>query len=61
LTRAETSYKSIRGEIATAWRLEGAKLKLDVLIPANTTATVILPGETHEIGSGRYSFVAEMK
>jgi alpha-L-rhamnosidase len=61
LTRAETSYKSIRGEIATAWRLEGAKLRLDVLIPANTTAKVILPGETHEIGSGRYSFVAEMK
>ena len=43
LTHAETSYQSIRGEIATAWTKEGGKLTLNVTIPANTTATVILP------------------
>jgi alpha-L-rhamnosidase len=61
LTRAQTSYKSIRGEIATAWKIEDGRFKLDVIIPANTTAKVVLPGETREIGSGRYSFEAEMK
>ena len=43
LTRAQTSYQSIRGAISTSWIKEGDKLSLDVSIPANTTATVILP------------------
>lgn len=43
LTWAKTSYDSIRGLIATDWRLEGSKLKLSVTIPANTTATVWVP------------------
>ncbi len=43
LTRAETSYQSIRGPITTTWMKEGEKLSLDATIPANTTATVILP------------------
>jgi len=40
---ASTSYKSIRGEIATRWEKKAGKLTLGVTIPANTTATVILP------------------
>jgi alpha-L-rhamnosidase len=40
---ANTSYESIRGRIATAWKVHGNKLTLDVTIPANTTATVYVP------------------
>jgi alpha-L-rhamnosidase len=40
---AKTSYNSIQGEIATAWKVDGRALKLDVTIPANTTATVYIP------------------
>jgi alpha-L-rhamnosidase len=40
---AKTSYKSINGLVATGWILEGDTLKLDVTIPANTTATVYIP------------------
>ncbi len=47
--RAE--YHSINGRIASAWRLENGALTLDVTIPANTTATVFLPG----VGSGKVS------
>ncbi|WP_165221750.1 family 78 glycoside hydrolase catalytic domain [Aquisphaera insulae] len=43
LESAETSYKSIRGEIATKWAENGDVLSLTTTIPANTTATVILP------------------
>jgi len=43
LTWANTSYDSIHGRIATAWKRDGESLKLDVTIPANTTATVCLP------------------
>jgi alpha-L-rhamnosidase len=57
MTWAKTSYNSIHGLISTSWRVENNKLKLDVTIPANTTATVMLPGEKpKDIGSGAYHF-----
>jgi len=43
LSWAKTSYDSIQGKITTAWKLDGDKLRLDVTIPANTTATVHIP------------------
>ncbi|MGC8639815.1 MAG: family 78 glycoside hydrolase catalytic domain [Isosphaeraceae bacterium] len=43
LKSARVSYKSIRGEIASSWTKEDGNLRLDVTIPTNTTATVILP------------------
>src|SRR5208282_347097 len=48
LTHAETSYDSIRGQIATSWIKDGETLSLDASIPANTTATVILPASGPE-------------
>ena len=43
LTHATTSYCSIQGEIATAWKTEGKNLTIDVMIPANTDASVYIP------------------
>lgn len=43
LTSAQTSYKGVRGEIASAWTRRGDALTMDVAIPANTTATVLVP------------------
>jgi alpha-L-rhamnosidase len=43
LTWAATSYNSVRGKISTAWKVNGSLLDLDVTIPANTTATVVVP------------------
>ncbi|PHN02385.1 alpha-L-rhamnosidase [Flavilitoribacter nigricans] len=37
------SYQSINGEIRSAWSLSGNDLKLEVTIPANTTAQVWIP------------------
>ena len=48
LTHAETSYQSIRGQIATSWIKEGETLSLIATIFANTTATVILPASGPE-------------
>ena len=39
-------YDSINGTIASAWKLENGTFTLDVTIPANTTASVFLPGAT---------------
>jgi len=46
LTWASTSYDSIHGKIATAWKRKGNRLTLEVVVPANTTATVWVPTTT---------------
>jgi alpha-L-rhamnosidase len=60
LTWAKGSYNSIRGEIVVSWKISNSTFVLDVSIPANTTATIILPnGKTHEAGSGKHRFEAQ--
>ena len=46
ITSAKASYDSINGKIVSDWRLEDGTFKLDVTIPANTTATVYVPAES---------------
>jgi alpha-L-rhamnosidase len=46
LTSADVRYDSIRGRIETAWKKSGGKLTLNVTIPANTTATVLVPAKS---------------
>lgn len=43
LTWARTSYDSIHGRISTAWQRQGDRLELEVVVPVNTTAIVVLP------------------
>ncbi|MFZ1935212.1 MAG: family 78 glycoside hydrolase catalytic domain [Thermoguttaceae bacterium] len=43
LTWVKASYGSIHGRIATQWKTANGKLAVIVTIPANTTATVVLP------------------
>jgi len=42
----EASYDSIRGRITVAWRRQDERFSLDTTIPANTTATVVLPTDS---------------
>ncbi len=46
LTNAKATFKSIHGEIKSAWKLDGGNMAYEVTIPANTTATVTLPSAT---------------
>ncbi len=43
LTQATAELKTIYGPAKSAWKTENGILKLDVVIPANTTATITLP------------------
>ncbi len=43
LTNATAEFNSMYGEIKSAWNIEGNDLVYGISIPANTTATVILP------------------
>ncbi len=48
LTWARGHYNSINGLISSEWKLENGLFSLEIVIPINTTATVVLPCETHE-------------
>jgi alpha-L-rhamnosidase len=59
LAWARVVYRSVRGEITSAWRREDDALHLEVELPPNVTGTVVVPGgERVEVGSGRHVFTA---
>ncbi len=39
----DCSYNSVYGEISSAWKIENGKFRLDVTIPANTSAKIYIP------------------
>jgi alpha-L-rhamnosidase len=43
LTNAEMSYESPHGKITTRWKLNGNQFALEVEVPVNTSATIVLP------------------
>jgi alpha-L-rhamnosidase len=54
LTHCRVTHITPYGLAECAWRIEDGKLDLDIVIPANTTASVTLPGDDTplEVGSG---------
>jgi alpha-L-rhamnosidase len=42
---AKTSYDSIQGKIATAWKVQDGQFSLEVTVPTNTVATVYIPAK----------------
>ena len=60
LNHVAASHKSQYGIIKSEWKIEGNEFNWDVTIPANTTATIYIPGEEtpQQIGSGTYNFAS---
>ena len=55
LTHARATLRSISGPIASGWTLDGERLRVEVSLPPNVTATVALPdGTTRELAAGRH-------
>ncbi len=48
LTSAEASVNSPYGKIVSSWKMNGNEFQLNVVIPPNTTAKVIIPGDTKQ-------------
>ncbi|MGN6395292.1 MAG: family 78 glycoside hydrolase catalytic domain [Mucilaginibacter sp.] len=44
LTNVAADYQTGYGKVSSHWTVDGTTLKMDVEIPANTTATVYIPG-----------------
>ncbi|WP_100407594.1 alpha-L-rhamnosidase [Bacillus solitudinis] len=70
MKQVKASYETMYGEVRSEWKLEGEKVTLNVVIPENTEATIILPAQAQTItvdgdgvtgfefslGSGEYLF-----
>jgi alpha-L-rhamnosidase len=57
ITSATTRHISPFGPIEAAWSIRDRSMKLDVLVPPGTTATVVPPGEKpRKVGPGRHHF-----
>jgi len=56
ITSAKSAYKSPYGWVNVTWEVTDG-FKLEVSVPPNTRAHVVLPSlEVHEVGSGKSSF-----
>jgi alpha-L-rhamnosidase len=44
ISNVAATYKSVHGLISSAWTTDASGITLDVTIPANTTATIYVPG-----------------
>lgn len=64
LTHAELTHTIAAGEVRIAWRIEDTQVCVEVSIPANTTAEVVLPLHTDsqvvEIEGGEHSWSYEI-
>jgi alpha-L-rhamnosidase len=57
LTSARAELMTPYGKASSAWILENRTLKLEAIVPPNTTATLVLPGKAAtELHSGRHVF-----
>jgi alpha-L-rhamnosidase len=53
LTTAAARYHSLYGEVASSWQVRDGTFTLTITVPANTTATVFLPGaEARQVTEG---------
>ena len=66
VTAAQAGYHSAYGVIQSSWKKEGRQFELNVIIPVNTTAQIILPSNNKinkpiHIGSGEHKFTVTLK
>ena len=59
ITSANVRHIAPSGEVSCEWTLTGKQLKVQVKIPPNTIARVVLPGVDEEIGSGQRVYNVE--
>ncbi len=59
---AESCHETVYGEVWCRWEKKNGQFELDVAIPCNTSAEIVLPdGTTHNIGSGKYRYSCKMQ
>lgn len=54
LSHANVSYMTPYGEVVSSWNKTPMRLKWDIVIPANTSATIVTPNGEKVLGSGEW-------
>jgi alpha-L-rhamnosidase len=61
LPGARVTLHTVRGRVEVAWQRRGSALALDLRVPVNAVAEVLLPGgERHELGSGAHGLAGAL-
>ena len=62
ITAAAATHETPYGTAAVSWTVEGTAFSLEVTVPPNTTAEVVLPdgSDAVSVGSGRHSFTRQI-
>lgn len=55
LTYAKASYRSVYGEIISAWEIKDGTMHFEVTIPPNTTATICLVGANGQLTASEHT------
>lgn len=57
LSFVEASFKSVYGTIRSHWKKTDSNIEMNITIPFNTTAEIILPGLQKKLNCGEYQFL----
>ena len=61
LKHVSASYNTLYGKVAVNWKVENGVFTMDVEIPVNCSATIILPNkEEYFMGSGKQTFTVKI-
>jgi alpha-L-rhamnosidase len=61
LTSVSASTETLYGKISVDWKIENNTFQLNVEVPVNTRARIILPDkQSHDVGSGKYSYSVKL-
>ena len=61
LSFAKATIETVYGTVSAEWKIEGNSFTLDIIVPCNTSAEIIMPdGTVYQSGSGRYKYRAEL-
>ncbi len=55
-TFAKCEYQSVYGKVSCGWKRQNGKATYKIVIPANTTAKVVLPGGEKTLTAGEYEY-----
>ena len=56
----KASVETVYGKISVHWIIQGDKFHMEVSVPVNTTAKIIMPhGECYFVGSGQHQYLSE--
>lgn len=61
MTSASTSHESPYGLTSVKWHISEGKMNVDIVIPPNVTAKIVLPGLEESVGSGSHTFIVDFE